>query len=154
MSSTPHRGATAPLTATPTAAERERARAASSGAFPSGWVLFAAVTLVLSGGMTIIFGIAALLNDKVVEVGGSGGPAIADITVWGWVGIVTGIIMMLTGVGLGLQMGVARWAAAGFVTFHAALMFPIASAFPILAIIIIALDVIILYELTVGWGSS
>jgi hypothetical protein len=51
-------------------------------------------------------------------------------------------------------MGVARWAAAGFVTLHAILMFPIASAFPVIALIVIALDVIILYELTVGWGAS
>jgi hypothetical protein len=153
MASTPHPRGPTPLTSTPTAAERERNRTAHRGAFPSGMIMFAAVTLLMSGGLTVIFGIAALLNDDVVLVGGSGGPAIADLTAWGWVGIVTGIIMMLTGVGLGLQMGVARWGAAGFVTLHAILMFPIASAFPIVALIVIALDVIILYELTVGWDA-
>ncbi|WCB91868.1 hypothetical protein DSM104299_00546 [Baekduia alba] len=149
MASTPHG---TPLTATPSATDRELA--ARRSAFPSGWVLFAAVTLFMSGGMTIVFGFAAVLNDKVVTVGGSGGPAIWDLTAWGWVGIVTGIVMVLTGIGLALQMGVARWAAVGFVTLHAILMFPVASAFPIVAIVVIALDVVILYELTVAWGSA
>ena len=152
MASTPHAGGPAPLTATPSSADRERAR--EQEAFPSGWVLFAAVALFMSGGMTIIFGLAAVLNDKVVTVGGSGGTALWDLTGWGWVGIVTGIVMALTGVGLALQMRVARWAAIGFVTLHAALMFPIASAFPIVALIVIALDVVILYELTVAWGRA
>jgi hypothetical protein len=152
MASSPH---SQPLTSTPSAAERERSRSRSRDAdFPAGWVLFAAVTLFMSGGLTFLFGLAAVLNDDVVVVGGSGGPAIWDLTAWGWVGIVAGIVMSLTGIGLALQMGVARWLAIGFVMLHALLMFPIASAFPVLAILVIALDVVILYELTVAWSRG
>jgi hypothetical protein len=155
MSSTPHPGAPGaqtPLTATPTAAERRAAERSSD--FPTGWILFTAVTLLMSGGMTVLFGLAALLNDKVVSVGGSGGPVILDITAWGWLLLVGGIVMGLTGIALALQVGVARWLAAGFVTLHAIGMFAVATEFPVLAILVIALDVVILYELTVQWGRS
>lgn len=140
------------MTATPSAAERQASARTSD--FPSGWILFAAVTLFMSGGMTILFGIAALLNDKVVAVGGTGGPVVLDITTWGWVFLIGGIVMSLTGIALALQVGVARWLAVGFVLLHAIGMFVILSEFPIFAFLVIALDVIVLYELTVQWGRS
>jgi hypothetical protein len=153
MASTPRPGSPTPLTATPTAAER-RASAARTSDVPSGWILFAAVTLFMSGGMTILFGLAALLNDEVIAVGGSGGPVIFDITAWGWILLVGGVVMSLTGVALALQVGLARWLAVGFVLLHAVGMFAVASEFPVFAILVIALDVIVLYELTVQWGRA
>jgi hypothetical protein len=49
---------------------------------------------------------------------------------------------------------VARWLATGFVLLHAMGMFVILSEFPVFAFLVIALDVIVLYELTVQWGRS
>jgi hypothetical protein len=153
MASTPRPGSPTPLTATPSAAER-RASAARTSDVPNGWILFAAVTLFMSGGLTILFGLAALLNDKVVAVGGTDGPVIFDITAWGWVLLIGGIVMSLTGIALALQMTVARWLAVGFVLLHAILMFAVASEFPIFAVLVIALDVVVLFQLTVQWGRS
>jgi hypothetical protein len=44
--------------------------------------------------------------------------------------------------------------AVAFVTLNAIFQFGIASAFPLLAILVIALDVVILYYLTAGWSRS
>jgi hypothetical protein len=153
MASTPHPGSPTPLTATPSAAER-RASAERTSDFPNGWILFAAITLFMSGGLTILFGLAALLNDRVVAVGGTDGPVIWDITGWGWVLLIGGIVMGLTGIALALQMGVGRWLAVGFVLLHAVLMFAVASQFPAFAVLVIALDVVVLFQLTVQWGRS
>lgn len=153
MASTPHPGSPTPLTSTPTAAER-RASAARTSDFPNGWILFAAVTLFMSGGLSFLFGLGALLNDRVVAVGGTGGPMVWDITAWGWVLVVGGVVMALTGLALAFQVGVARWLAVGFVMLHAIGMFAIASEFPIFAILVIALDVTVLFQLTVQWGRS
>jgi hypothetical protein len=138
----------APLRATPTPSQRAQAYRA-----PNGWIIFAAVTLFMSGGLSILFGLAALLNGDVVKVGTDDGPVILDFTTWGWVALVAGGVMMLTGLGIGLGAGVARWTAIGFVVVHAALMFGLVSAFPVLAIMIIALDVVILYQLAVHWDG-
>jgi hypothetical protein len=137
-----------PLRATPTPAQR-----AEAAATPNGWLIFAAVALFMSGGLSILFGLAALLNGAVLKVGTDDGPMIFDFTTWGWVELITGGVLMLTGVGIGLGVGVARWAAMGFVVVHAALLFGLVSAFPILALMIIALDVVILYQLAVHWDG-
>jgi hypothetical protein len=153
MASTPHPGSPTPLTATPSAAERQ-ASAERTADFPNGWVLFTAVTLFMSGGLSMLFGIAALLNDQVIAVGGTGGPVVFDITAWGWVLLIGGFVMGLSGISLALGIGLARWLAVGFVMLHAAIMFAIASEFPAFAVMVIALDVVILFQLTVQWGRS
>jgi hypothetical protein len=135
-----------PLTATPGPREPTYG--------PPGVVaIFVAVTLFMAGGFNVLFGIAALLNDEVVAVGGDG-VAIWDFTTWGWIMIVAGVVMMGTGVGLGLGLSSARWFAVGFVTLNALAQFAIASAFPVLAVLLIGLDVVVLYHLTARWNAS
>jgi hypothetical protein len=135
----------APLTATPLPR-------ASTYEPPNGWIIFTAITLFMTGGFNILFGIAALLNDEVVSVGGDG-VTIWDFTTWGWVMIAGGVLMMFSGVGLGLGIGAARWMAVGFVLLNALLQFGIISAFPLLAILVIGLDVFLLYQLLARWSS-
>src|SRR3712207_6888818 len=57
-----------------------------------------------------LFGLAAILNDEVVVVGGHGA-LIADITTWGWVHLILGSVMALTGLGLFAGSSGARWVA-------------------------------------------
>jgi hypothetical protein len=135
-----------PLTATP------GPRAQAAYAPPSAWIIFAAVTLFMTGGFNILFGLGAVLNDEVVSIGGEG-VTVWDFTAWGWVMIAAGILMMLTGIGLGLGVGIARWLAIGFVLLNALSQFAIVSAFPLYAILVIALDVLILYQLTARWRA-
>jgi hypothetical protein len=137
---------TTPMTATPTP------RVASYDP-PGTIIIFAAVTLFMSGGFSLLFGLGAVLNHVAVAVGGNGDVALGDFTTWGWVAIVLGVLMMLTGVGLGLGVGAARWLAVGFVVANALAMFPLASAFPLLAILVIALDLVVLYQLTARWSA-
>jgi hypothetical protein len=63
---------------------------------PSGWAVFAGVVLFIVGPLDALFGLAAILNDQVVVVGGHGA-TIADITTWGWVHLILGSVMALTG---------------------------------------------------------
>lgn len=140
-------GGPTPMRSTP-----DPAAARYEGYEPPGMVIiFAATILFLSGGFNLLFGLAAVLNDAVVSSGGNGGVAIADFGFWGWVMMAAGVAMMLTGIGLGLGVGAARWLAIVFVTLNAIAQFAIASAFPILAIMVILLDVVVLYQLTARW---
>lgn len=136
---------TRPLTATP---DPHRPQAASP---PGAIIIFAAVSMFLSGGFGLLWGLAAVLNNVVAKAGGNDGVPIADFTAWGWVWIVLGILLMLTGVGLGLGVGVARWMAVFFVGVSALATFGIMPAFPIIAIIIVGLDLLVLYQLLARW---
>jgi hypothetical protein len=136
-----------PLTATPD----PRAAPRTYG-HPGMVGIFVAVMLFMTGGFNVLFGIAALLNDEVVAVGGTG-VAIWDFTAWGWIMIVAGVVMMLTALGLALGLNAARWPAVGFVMLNALAQFGIVSAFPWLAVLLIGIDVVVLYQLTARWNA-
>ena len=56
---------------------------------------------------------AAILEDKNVIVGGNG-VIISNATTWGWVYLILGSLVALTGVGLFARSDAARWAASVF----------------------------------------
>jgi hypothetical protein len=60
---------------------------------PSGWIVFAATMLFMVGMFDAIWGLGAILNDQVVTVGGKGA-IVWDITVWGWIHLLVGLVMI------------------------------------------------------------
>ena len=121
---------------------------------PTGWIIFAATMLVIVGTLDALWGLAAVLNDEVVTVGGGTGVIMWDFTVWGWIHIVIGALMILTSLGLFAMKGAARWAGVFFAALSAIFQVGVLTAFPIWASIVIALDVIVIYQLTARWNSA
>jgi hypothetical protein len=119
---------------------------------PTGWIIFAAVMMMLIGSLNFFYGLAAVLNDDVVVVGGQGA-IIADLTTWGWVTMIVAVILALTGFGLLAGSTAARWAGVFFVSLNAIGQVWIFPAAPLWAFIIILLDVIIIYNLTARWAE-
>jgi hypothetical protein len=121
---------------------------------PTGWTVFAGMLLVIVGFLDALWGLAAILNDQVVFVGNAGhGVIVADVTTWGWVHLILGSIVALTGMALFTGSSTARWLAVFFVAINAILQivyFPLA---PLWAFLIIILDVTIIYHLTARWDS-
>lgn len=117
---------------------------------PGGWVAFAGVMLVLIGCLNFFYGLAAVVNDDVVVVGGHGA-IIADLTSWGWVTMIVAGIMVCVGFGLFAETGWARWTAVLIVGLNALEQVWIFPAAPLWAFIVILLDVMIIYHLTVRW---
>ena len=119
---------------------------------PTGWVMFAGSIMVIVGFLNFFYGLAAILNDDVVVVGGHGA-IIADLTAWGWVTLIVAVVLVLAGFGL---FSGAEWARAvgviivGLNAIEQVWVFPAA---PLWALIVILLDVVILYNLTARWGE-
>jgi hypothetical protein len=67
-----------------------------------------------------LWGLGGILNDDIVVVGGHGA-ILADITTWGWVHLILGSIIALTGVGLLVGNEAARWFGVFFVAVNAIL---------------------------------
>ena len=119
---------------------------------PSGWTVFTGALLLIIGSLDALWGLAAVLNDDVVVVGGHG-VLIADVTVWGWVHLVLGSIVALTGVMLFAGSPTARVLAIFFVSINAVsqiVWFPLA---PLWAFLLILLDVAIIYQLAARWDE-
>ena len=117
---------------------------------PSGWVQFAGIVLFIAGFFSVIWGLAALLNDDVVHVGGQG-VLIADFTTWGWAHLIVGSVMMMAAFGLMAGRGWARWLAIIFATINAMVQVGAFSAFPLWSLVAIGLDVTVIYQLTAKW---
>jgi hypothetical protein len=118
----------------------------------SGWAIFAAIMLLVAGTFDLVFGLAAVLNDEVVTVGGRG-VIVWDFTVWGWVHIVAGAAMVLVSWGLFAAKGWARWSAVGIATVATMLQLGVITAFPLWSIVMIALNLTVVYQLTAHWSE-
>src|SRR4051794_9959058 len=76
----------------------------------AGWATFAAIVLFVSGMFSGLYGVAAVLNDKVVTVGG-GGVIVWDFTTLGWIHIGLAAVMIATSLALFAGQNWARWTA-------------------------------------------
>jgi hypothetical protein len=119
---------------------------------PSGWTVFAGALLLIVGSLDALYGLAAILNNEVILVGGQG-VIIADITLWGWVHFILGSLVALTGLGLFAGNEAARAAAVFFVAINAVAQIVWFPAAPLWAFLMIILDVTIIYQLTARWAE-
>ena len=120
----------------------------------SGWILFAGIVMITIGALDVMYGLAAIINDKVIHVGGNGGVVIADYTTWGWITLVVGSMVALTGAGLLVGWGWARWVGILLVGLNCLAMFGSISSFPLWSIMIIALSIVVMYQLCARWNPG
>jgi len=126
---------------------------ASTGRGDSGWAAFAGIVMFIVGSLDALWGLGGILNDDVVVVGGQGA-LIADITTWGWVHLLIGSAVALTGLGLLMGSGVSRWLAIILVAINTVSQIVWFPAAPLWAFLMIILNVTILYQLTARWDQQ
>ena len=134
-------------------AEVERGTMPGGMKEPSGWIVFAGVMLLLVGFMTIIDGLVALFNSGRYLVPEKG-LVVADFTTWGWVMVLLGIALVLVGFGLMAERGWARWIAIFLVLLNALNQIAFVNVTPIWSLVVIGIDIIILYQLTMNWKQA
>ena len=125
---------------------------ARSGGQLSGWAVFAGVVLITLGFLNFFWGLAAIIDDTNVIIGGNG-VIIADLTAWGWASLIVGAIQGLTGFALFAAQPWARWAGIFFAALAVVGQIGIVTAFPIWSLIVIALGILVIYNLSVHWDD-
>jgi hypothetical protein len=113
---------------------------------------FAGIVMVVLGSLDAFWGLAAILNNEVVVVGGHGA-LIFDLTTWGWVQLILGVLVGLTGIGLLVGNEVARVLGISLLAINAILQVVWFTAAPLWAFLMIILDVVIIYQLMVNWAG-
>ena len=121
----------------------------------AGWIGFAGILLLVVGSIDFMQGLIALFEDEYYVVTGSGF-LVVDLTAWGWIMLIWGVLLVLAGLGLIAAQGWARWFAIVVVSlnFIAQLGFLGNSQYPLWSLTVMALNVIVLYALTARWGES
>ena len=117
----------------------------------TGWAFFAGTILFIVGSFNAIYGLTAIFKDEVLTGTGSGGVIVWDVTGWGWIHLLVGIIMILAGIGLFTGQNWARWAAIFFCMVNAITQVAFITVFPLWTILIVTLDIIVIYQLTANW---
>jgi hypothetical protein len=112
-----------------------------------GFTAFAAWMLILTGIFHAIDGISAIVKDQFfLPIGDY--TFKFDVTTWGWIHLIGGIIVVLAGVGLFSGAVWARTVGVIVAAVSAIATFAYLPWYPIWAIIIITLDVIVIWALT------
>src|SRR4051812_23182728 len=114
-----------------------------------GWIAFAGAMMVMLGSFHVIEGLVALFKDEVFLVGKSGLVVNVDYTAWGWAHIIGGIIIAAAGVAVFTGKVWARTIGVLMAMVSAVVNITFLSAYPIWSTIMIALDVLVIWALTV-----
>lgn len=133
--------------------EAGRASRPAAGGEYSGWIAFAGVMMFILGSLDALWGLAAIVNDEIVVVGGRGA-LIFDITTWGWIHLILGSVVALTGLGLITGNTAARVAGIFFVSLNAIAQIVWFPAAPLWAFLMIILNTVILYQLMMNWSAE
>ncbi|MET9022691.1 hypothetical protein ABZV93_22185 [Actinopolymorpha sp. NPDC004070] len=143
--------ATAPTAETPTGrvpAEAEEARAAAGGG-GLGWMMYAGVVLVAAGIFEAIWGLTALLRTTYFVVPSIGLVVSFNYTAWGWVHIGLAVLLVLTGLAVLAGQSWARYAGICLAALSMIANFLTLAAFPFWSLVMIAVDILVIYGLSV-----
>lgn len=113
-----------------------------------GWVYFAGFMMVVMGIFQIIVGLTALLNDEFL-VALQGRLLLLDFTQWGWAHLLFGIVVLMAGTSLFSGHTWARAVGVILAMLNFTLQFAFVSVYPVWSIIMMVIDVMIIYALTV-----
>lgn len=119
----------------------------------TGWVVFAAVFMMIIGALNAIQGLGAIFRDEAYWLTISGDVLVFDTTTWGWVHLLVGLAMIAVGVMLMQGSTFARVIAIALVAVNLLAQFTSANMYPFWAMIVIAIDIVIIYALVVHGGE-
>ena len=115
-----------------------------------GLIFFAAIMMFVDGFFNMLYGIAAIAHSHVFVANAH--YVIGDLRAWGWVSLIIAILQLVAGGGVLAGNQLARWFAVAILGISAIEMMFFIPAYPLWALVIIAIDVIALYGLF-AYGS-
>lgn len=119
-----------------------------------GWVLFAAIVLVVGGVLKVFDAIWAFSYHGVLPAGLEGAIFGHNLKTWGWINIAVAAILILSGLAVAGRSGVARWIgifAAVVAAVDAIWWMPF---YPIWALTYLVIAFLVIYALAVYGGHA
>jgi hypothetical protein len=113
----------------------------------TGLVTFAAVLAIIAGAYNALSGIAAIAEDDRTEQISEVLYGV-DITVWGWVWLIIGVVQIVVGVMIYQRHPLGQILGLVWAFLNATLAVFLIFSFPLWAILIVGLNVLVIYALT------
>jgi hypothetical protein len=116
-----------------------------------GWLVFAAIMLVLGGTFGVIDGIVALTRSEFFRPHAEF--VFSNLDTWAWIVIVTGGLQIVAGAALGTGSELARWYGIAAAGLNGVVQLLAIQAYPAWSIAMFAVDILVIYALTVYAGE-
>lgn len=126
--------------------ERDVMTQDSAGA-GAGWVLFAGIVMIVGGIFAFLEGLAALLKGGSFYAKVPNYPFGTNVTTWGWIVLIGGIIVFLAGFGVLAGALWARIVGITLASLSALANFFFIPFYPIWALAVITLDIFVIWAL-------
>lgn len=117
-----------------------------------GWVWFTAILMVIIGVVDVIQGLVALFRQN-IYVTGAERVLVFDLTSWGWVHLLVGVVVALAGFALFVGALWARVVAVLLVVLNALAQLTFLPVYPVWSIISITLCVLAIWAIVVHGGE-
>jgi uncharacterized membrane protein HdeD (DUF308 family) len=111
-----------------------------------GWVTFSGIMILIVGVMNVIYGIAAI-DKSTFFVQDAKYVVLNDLNTWGWVLLVVGAIQVVAAFGIWSRTAWGRWIGIISASFNAILQLLFISSFPLAALALFSIDVLVIYGL-------
>jgi hypothetical protein len=115
----------------------------------TGWLIFAAFLLLLNGCIQMLEGLMALVNEDYYQTATKDLPVSLPYGVWGWAHLLLGVALFASGLGIMSGNLAARLVGIFLAAVNAFVALIFLSAAPGWGIVVISVDVVVIYALTV-----
>ena len=112
----------------------------------TGWIAFAGILMIIGGVLQGLYGLIAIVNDKWI-VWGNVGAVYLDITQWGWVHLIWGVVMVLAGLGVLSGNLLARIIGVILAGITAVVNFAFIPVYPLWSVIVVVISIVVIYAL-------
>jgi len=121
----------------------------------SGWISFAGLMIIIIGGLDFFEGLIAVIRGEYYAVTATQ-IVVVDLTTWGWVMMIWGVILVLAGFGILSGASWARWFSIVVLSLNviAQLGFVGSAQYPLWALTVLTLTIVVLYALIVRWNDA
>lgn len=123
----------------------------TGGPAGGGWVAFAGFMLGLAGIWNVIDGILAISESRVFV--GEQVFVFSDLSTWGWIILALGVLQLIAAFTVASGNEFGRWIGIGAAGANAIGQLLFVPAFPLWALAMFAVDILIIYALSVYGGS-
>jgi len=121
----------------------------------TGWIVFAGWVMVIIGFIDFFEGLIAIIRGSYYAVTPNQ-IVVVNLTTWGWITLLWGIVLVIAGMGLLSGQTWARWFTIIGVSigFLLQLGFVGSSAYPLWALAVLTLQLVVLYAVIVRWDDA
>lgn len=112
-----------------------------------GWIGFAGAVMGVVGISNIVSGILAISEDEVFLAGGRRASLVLDLTGWGWVHLILGVLLVAVAIALFRRAAWADYAAIVIILVNMVSQVMFIPFYPFWAILIIGLELVILWAI-------